>query len=146
TARQKFLDEKLGSERRELAREALHVKTLQAARSEQLEFLAQRRQTSRRVLRREKFARMRLEGQRAALQAAAPRFGADLLDHGLVPKMHAVEVADRQRDRGKFGAWCAVRQQHSRMEARCKVLNYSGIVRDRDERAAGRDVRGALAA
>jgi hypothetical protein len=40
---------------------------------------------------------MRLKGQHAARDAAALRFGAQQRQHGLVPGMYAIEIANGQR-------------------------------------------------
>ena len=77
--REHLLDERFGRKRRERAAETLNVHAFHPARREQLELFAQRGQARGRRLRREELARMRLEREHAARQAALARPSAEAL-------------------------------------------------------------------
>ncbi len=110
--REHLLDESFRRERRERAAETLNVHALHPVRREQLEFFAQRGQARGRRLRREELARMRLEREHAARQAALACPGAEALQHRLVSAMDAVEIADGQRNRRQHRIGTAVGKQH----------------------------------
>ena len=66
---------------------------------EQLQLLAQRRQPRRRLIRRKKFARMRLECHHARRQAEFVRRLGETREHRLMAEMHAIEITDGQCNR-----------------------------------------------
>jgi hypothetical protein len=66
---QDAFDELLGGQGRQLPVEATDMDAVDAAFGEQLEFVAQAGQTRGRLIRREQFARMRLEGEHRRRQA-----------------------------------------------------------------------------
>ena len=84
-------------QRRERTVEAEHVQPVDAQPLQAFGLFAQAGQARGRLLGREELARMRLEAQHAARQAARPRHVLQTREHGLVPKMQAVEVADGDR-------------------------------------------------
>src|SRR5258708_6696598 len=90
-------------------------------RREHLEFFAQRGQARGRRLRREELARMRLEAEYAAREAALARPGAEALQHRLVSAMDAVEIADGQRNRRQHRIGTAVGKQHEARGINAKV-------------------------
>ena len=96
-AAQHLLDEGLGGERRKRAVETEHVQPVDPLPLQALGFFAQAGQARGRLLGREEFARVRLEAQHAARQAARPRHVLQAGEHGLVPEVQAVEVADGDR-------------------------------------------------
>ena len=110
--RQRLLDERLRREGRERAAETLNVHALHPVRREQLEFFAQRGQARGRRLRREEFARMGLEREHAARQAALARPAEEALQHRLVSAMDAVEIADGQGNRRQDRIGTAMGKQH----------------------------------
>jgi hypothetical protein len=112
-----FLDEALRGERSKSPVKALHMDAIDAVRLEQLELLAQRREPRRRSAGArpnalEVLARMGLEGQHAALQAAPGGLGAHALQDRLVPPVDTIEVAYGQRDGNGDGATGAAGHQH----------------------------------
>ena len=80
--------------------------------AEKLELFAQRREARRRRLRREEFAGMRLEGEHARDERARRRRPAQTIENGLVTFVHAVEIADGQRDRRQCCSARTTSDQH----------------------------------
>ena len=97
-ANQDALDEVLRSDLREAVIEAHHVRGVDAVRRQELELLAQRREACRRLIGCEEFPRVRLERHRAREQSARARGILQPGEHHLVAEVHAVEIADRQRE------------------------------------------------
>ena len=108
------LDERFRRQRGEIPVEALDVRALHPVRRQQLELLAKRREPRGRAIGREELARMRLEGEHAALQAPRARAGEEALQHRLVPAMDAVEIPHGERNRRQQRGGGAVGQQHER--------------------------------
>lgn len=93
---QHILHEALRREGRESRVEARHVHAIDARGREALDLLAQARQTRGRVVGREEFARLRLEGEHAGQDAEFARLGDQPREHRLVTAVHAIEIADRE--------------------------------------------------
>ena len=79
--------------------EPADVHAVDAGRSQQLELFTQRRKPCRRLIRREKFARMRFERHRARRHAQRARRRREACKHGLMTEVHAIEIAYGQRNR-----------------------------------------------
>src|SRR6185295_2716296 len=78
--------------------ETTHVRPVNAAVAQDGQFFVQRRQSRRRLIGREKFLRLRLEGHDRDWQGGRACHFRQARDHCPVPEMDAVEVADGKRD------------------------------------------------
>ena len=94
-------------------------------RRQQLELFAQRRQPRRRLIRREKFARMRLERHHARRQVESARGARKFIEHRLMPEMHAIEITDSECDWRVSGRRNTAGDAHGSFKR--KSLNYSVI-------------------
>jgi hypothetical protein len=83
--------------------EAAHLHPVHPQRREPFRLFPQAGEPGRRLQRREKLARVRLEHHHRRLQTARPGLGLEALQQGLVPEMHAIEIADGEGDRPPAG-------------------------------------------
>ena len=92
------VDEVLRAHPRKMRIETAHMDAVYAQRGKCIQLLAQAGQPCRRLLRREKFARMRLEYHHRRLQAALLRRGMQFFQQSLMAQMHTVEISDGERN------------------------------------------------
>jgi hypothetical protein len=91
------LDETLSGERRQRRVEARHVYAAHARGGHQLQLVAQPREPRRCGCRGEKLARMRLEGEHASIEPQFARARHRAREHRLMAAVHAVEIANGER-------------------------------------------------
>jgi len=124
TVAKNMCDEVVGRQLRERVVEAAHVHARYSTMTQQFEFLAQRGQARGCLVRGEKFLRLRLEGHHCGQQAARPRRLGEPRDHGAMPEMDAVEIADGERDGRVRPRRDTPKDPHTRS---VKSLNFSGF-------------------
>jgi hypothetical protein len=93
------VDEGRGRERRQPCVEARDERDRDAERAKELELLSQLGQAGRRAVALEELARVRVEREHRRRQPQVVGGLDEPRQHGLVPAVHAVEIADRQRHR-----------------------------------------------
>ena len=106
------VDKMLGAERGKAAIEVADVNLIHAVRRKQFQLLAQAGESRRCCIRAKQLARMRLERHHRRRQIQGPRLGHQLLQHGLMPAMHTVEVADGHGAAGQIRAKGSAKNQH----------------------------------
>ena len=118
---------------REFVVEPADVRAFDAVRRQQFELFAQRREPRRRLIRRKKLPRVRLEGHHARGHPAAFRRTAQLGQHGEVAKVDAVEIANGKGYRDLRGSGDTTTDQHATVKL--KSLNCSVFWQSRSSRA-----------
>ena len=102
----------LGRGFREFEIEPADMHALDAETRQQFEFLAQRCKAGRRFVRREKFARVRLERHHARRHSKLTRSIIQTHEHRLMADMHPIEITDGQRNRACSGNWQGAENTH----------------------------------
>src|SRR5215470_19411857 len=91
---QDIVDEIVGRGLRQRGVEGQYDRAVEPGAGEQAQLGALVGQAEQRLLRAEEAARMRLEGERRGRSAERARARKRCSDHGTVPALHAVEIAD----------------------------------------------------